>query len=628
MKNTLPHLFRGLAAAVALAVTAIGARASVTMQLDRTDIGSDESAELTVSASGNGSSSIRPPSVPGLQFTPISQSSQIEIINGNASSTSSIMYEVTAQGPGTYTIPSPDPNAAKLTLRVRSGAGGGNSSPAAVASGVPSSPATSVSSSPAPALPTPAVSGANPSAQAPHMTANGAAFLRMQMPKRDLYVGENVPVDIQVGLRSGMAATLNGLPTLSADAFTLNKLTTKPEQTQELINGEPYTIVTWHSVLAAVKPGEFSLAVQTPVTVQVRTKGRMPGNMGDMFNDPFFQGFFGGVTQKELTLSNEPSVVKVLPLPTNGQPANFSGAVGNFTATSEVSPTKGTVGDPLTLRLKISGAGAFDRVDSSMLSTADGWKTYRASGKFVPADSVGYRGEKDFEQAVVPQRPGHQTVPSLSFSFFNPETQKYEVLETPPIVVEIEPGSGTVASANTTAPAQPSQPVTPAPATNGLRPDMTETGVAISTLRPLYFQPGFLVSQSALALSFIGAGLWLRRSNRQLNDPAWQKGRQELQAVHGFLAEMDSAAAQQDAATFFFAARQALQQSLASKWKMTPGAITLAEIDARLNGANENIRQIFALADELAYSGGAAIDADFSAWKQTVHQLIKETKTV
>jgi len=620
MKNTLPHLFRGLTAAVVLAVTALGARASVTMQLDRSDIGADESAELTISASGNGSSSIRPPSVPGLQFTPVSQSSQIEIINGNASSTSSVIYEVTAQNPGTYTIPSPDPAAAKLTLRVRSGSGAGSSSQAAVASGVPSTPATSVS----PALPAPAVSGAN--SGTPVMAANGAAFLRIQMPKRDLYVGENVPVEIQVGLRSGMAATLNGLPSLSADAFTLNKLTTKPEQTQELINGEPYTILTWHSMLAAVKPGEFTLSVQTPVTVQVRTKGRMPGNMGDMFNDPFFQGFFGGVTQKELSLSNEPSVVKVLPLPTSGQPANFSGAVGNFTATSEVSPLKGAVGDPLTLRLKISGAGAFDRVDSSMLSSVDGWKTYRASGKFVPADSVGYRGEKDFEQAVVPQRPGHQTVPSLSFSFFNPETQKYEVLETPPIAIEIEPGSGTVTS--TAAPAQSTPVATPAPATNGLRPDMTETGVAISTLRPLYFQPGFLIGQSALALSFIGAGAWLRRNNRQFNDPAWQKGRQELQAVNSFLAQMDSAATQQDAATFFFAARQALQHTLASKWKMSPGAITLAEIDSRLNGANENIRQIFALADELAYSGGAAIDADFSAWKQTVHQLIKETKTV
>jgi len=44
---------------------------------------------------------------------------------------------------------------------------------------------------------------------------------------------------------------------------------------------------------------------------------------------------------------------------------------------------------------------------------------------------------------------------------------------------------------------------------------------------------------------------------------------------------------------------------------MTPTAITLAEIDTRLNGDDENVRRVFALADELAYSGDAAIDADF-----------------
>jgi hypothetical protein len=457
------------------------------------------------------------------------------------------------------------------------------------------------------------------------MVANGAAFMRMQMPKRDLYVGENVPVDIQVGLRSGMAASLNGLPTLSADAFTLNKLSTKPEETEEVINGQAYTILTWHSILAAVKPGDFSLAMQTPVTVQVRTAApRMSGDGSDMLNDPFFQNFFGGVAQKDLTLSNDPTVVKVLPLPSNGQPSDFSGAVGSFSISSEVSPNSGTVGDPITLRLKVTGAGAFDRVESSMLSSADGWKTYRSTGKFTPADSVGYRGEKDFEQAIIPLRAGQQTVPALSFSFFNPETRQYETLHTSPTAVEIAPGS--VASATPAAPS-PQPDTTPAPAANGMRPNMTETGIAISTLRPLYFQPGFLIGQATLALAFVGAGFWLRRNNQLAADPTRTRRRQELKAVDTFLAQMDSAAKQQDAATFFSSARQALQYSLASKWKMTPAAITLAEIDTRLNGdgENENVRRVFALADELAYSGDASINADFPAWKQAVHQFVKET---
>ncbi len=608
MKKSLPHFIRHLGVAALVAITALCARAEVSMQLDRNDIGSDETAELTVSASGNSSSAIRPPVVAGLQFTPVNQSSQIEIINGSVNSTSSITYEVAAQAPGNYTIP--DATGNKLTLHVHAGSRGGNSSQAV------SNPTVAA----IPALPNPAIPGAVPII--PHMAADGAAFVRMQMPRHDLYVGENVPVDIQVGFRTGMAATLNGLPTLSADAFTLNKLSTKPEESQEEINGQPYTILTWHSVLAAVKPGDFSLAVQTPVTVQVRTSRRMAGDGSDMFNDPFFQGFFGGVTQKELTLSNDPAAIKVQPLPT-GQPADFSGAVGSFTASSEISSPTGTVGDPLTLHLKVSGAGAFDRVESPMLSSADGWKTYRSAGKFTPADFVGYRGEKDFEQAIIPQRAGHQTVPALAFSFFNPESRQYETLHTAPITIEVEPGS--LAS---TAPAVPApQPNASAPTapTNGLRPDMTETGAAISTLKPLFFQSGFIAGQVVLAFSFIGAGFWIRRSESEALDPARTKRRQELKAVDAFLTQMESAAQRHDTAAFFSSARQALQHSFASKWQMAPAAITLAEVDARLNGEGENVRQIFALADQIAYSGGADIDADFPAWKQAVHQIIKET---
>ncbi len=627
MKNTFPHLGRGFIAALVLGVTALTARANVTMQLDRSDIGADETAELTVNSSGSGNNSTSAPNVPGLQFTAVSQSSQIEIINGNANSTSSVTYEITPQGPGTYTIPSPDPNAAKLTLHVHAGSGSANSN----APQTGANPRTSTSPT-TPALPTPSIPGAT--SGAPNMVANGAAFMRLQMSKHDLYVGENVPVDIQIGLRAGMAASLNGLPALSADAFTLNKLTDKPEQTEEIINGQPYTIVTWHSILAAVKPGDFSLTAQSPVTVQIRTAApRLPGNMGDMFNDPFFQNFFGGgVTQKELSLSTDPVAIKVIPLPTGSQPANFSGAVGNFTASSELSPTTGAVGDPLTLRLKISGSGAFDRVESSMLSSVDGWKTYRPTTKFVPADSIGYRGEKNFEQAVIPQRPGHQTVPAINFSFFNPDTGRYEEVHTNSIDVDIAPGSTPVAAvtpANPVAPA-PQTPATPTPAPTvaGLRPDMTETGGAIGTLRPLYFQPVFLSAQAALALAFICAGFWLRRHEQFASDPTRIKRQRERQAVDAYLAQMEAAAQQKDAPTFFFSARQALQHALASRWKLTPGAITLAEIEKHSTGNDENLRQVFALADEFAYSGDATIDADFPAWKQTVHHLIKQTETV
>ena len=63
-------------------------------------------------------------------------------------------------------------------------------------------------------------------------------------------------------------------------------------------------------------------------------------------------------------------------------------------------------------------------------------ETYRPTARFAAADSVGYGGEKEFEQAVIPEHPGRQTVPSLAFSFFNPATHSYQTKLTAPLTVQ------------------------------------------------------------------------------------------------------------------------------------------------------------------------------------------------
>ena len=416
------------------------------MQLDRSQIHQDETAQLTVNASGNGGDAISPPVVPGLEFSAVNQSTQVEIINGATTETSSITYEITAQAPGTYTIPTHDSSDKNLTLQVLPG-----TAPSAAT-------ASSSAPNPGPSLPAPVVNGSTPGA--PDMVANGAAFVRMDVPKHQLYVGETVPVTIQIGLRAGIQPTLNGLPSLTADAFTLDKLSDKPEQSQEEINGQPYVILTWHSALAAIKPGNFPLTVTTPVTIQERVTSTRSSDATDdsfLLNDPFFQNFFGQSVQKNLNLNSTPETINVLPLPTNGQPANFGGAVGKFEISSTLTLASVAAGDPMTLRLQIKGSGAFERVSTSMLSDVAGWKTYPPSVKFVPSDSVGYSGEKDFEQAVIPLNPGRQSLPALTFSFFNPESRQYETLLANTSAVDISPGAISVAgSPAVTAPAMAS----------------------------------------------------------------------------------------------------------------------------------------------------------------------------
>jgi hypothetical protein len=607
------------AAAFVFAATALTARSEVTAQLDRTTIALGESAQLTFTVSGGNDANALPLNVPGCEFVQIGQSSQYQSFNGVATSTTSVTYEVTPQHAGTFTIPATSPGGQPLVLHVQSSNGG------AAAAG--SNPGGVI-------LPPPGNSGA--AGGVTHPTQDGAAFARLRLPKHELYVGEVVPVEIQVGLRPGMVASLNGLPTLNGDAFTLNRLSSKPEQTQEIVDGQPYTVLTWHSALAVVKPGDFPLAVETPLTVQVRTapqrRARPSGDdmddplLSNFFDDSFLQNFFGGTTEKEITVASEPEALKVLPLPATGRPAGFSGAVGNFEVSSEISAAESVAGDPLTLRLKVTGTGSFDRVSSGMLAELNGWKTYRPTARFAAADSVGYGGEKDFEQAVIPEHPGRQTVPSLALSYFNPATHCYQTKLTTPLTITVSPApAGSLAGI--AAPDKIADP-TPAnePAKDGLRPDRVETGDTVATLLPLYFQPRFVGSQGALVLCLAVGFLFLRQREKRANDAEGARRRAAESAIAGCLAEMDAAAGSGDATRFFAAARAAFQQKLAVRWHIAPASITQADLDERPDSDHAEIRRIFALADEAAYSGQHLSTADFLQWKETVRGLLKQAE--
>ena len=64
------------------------------------------------------------------------------------------------------------------------------------------------------------------------------------------------------------------------------------------------------------------------------------------------------------------------------------------------------------------------------------------------------------------------------------------------------------------------------------------------------------------------------------------------------------------------------------RWHVAPASITIAEIDARLNGEGGEIRRIFALADQAAYSGQHLSTGDFQQWKEIVCNQIKHTEAL
>ena len=584
------------------------AASQTTAQLEPQSIELGESSQLTVTVNGTAPTTV--PDVEGLEIVPIGQGTSMQIINGAVTSRVSQLFRVTANRTGDFTIPVTDGNGQAITLHVDKGAGG--QTQRATRQGGSQLPAPSFS---------------QPS-NAPPVDAQGkAAFLRVELPKPELTVGELVPVKVKAYFRAGVSASLNGLPVLSSDAFTLNKLD-NPEQIHERIAGVPYTVVTWTSALSAVKAGDYPLNLDLPVMVRIQEKRARRNDpfkdfFGDDsgFGDAFFDDFFGNATQKPLTLHTDGATVTIKPLPAQGRPGEFSGAVGQFEVTSEATAGNGTTGDPLTLKMNVTGRGNFDRVTTNGLPSAPNWKTYKPNGTFVPADSSGTQGTKTFEQSIIPTKPGAQEIPALSFSYFDPEAQRYVTKTTAAIALQIAQG-------NPAAPATSAQagPITEAPAANsdGLAPDQLVTGRTVRSLRPLALEQWFIALNALMVVAMALGAVWRWWRQRRADDPGRSQRAAAEKWVNASLASMDAALKAQDASRFFTAARRALQERLAAKWNLPASRVTIPEIRSRLNGNGEEIRSVFQTADEIAYSGRRFTAPDLQEWRRVVNNQLQQ----
>ncbi len=579
------------------AVVAHSAASSVDASIEPQQISVGESARLTILQSGTGTLSVPLPVVPGLEFRVVGQSHRLQIINGVTLESTSTIVRVTAEEAGVFTIPGPTPNSPPLLLRVNPGGG---------------SPLLGGNAPPTP----PPLTGSTGGVR---LTPDGSAFVHVEIPKREVYVGEIVPVEIQVGMRDGFVESLNGLPKLNSSDFTLNNLSRQPERAGRTIDAKPFTVYTWHTLLGAVKPGTYSLAFETPLTVRIRTRPQRESMLDDLLGDPFLQNIFGASVQKNVNVSSPDVSISVLPLPAQGRPPDFGGAVGSFKISAEISSAKSTAGDPLTLRMRVDGSGNFDRVESSMLGGDADWKTYEPKASFSSTDPLGYRGVKTFEQPVIATQPGSRTVPALSFSFFDPSTRRYETAHSSPLNVMVAPAPQS-AEAPPPAAAAPS-----ADSHDGLRPDHAVTEARVASLMPLYFRPAFAAGTSVLALFFAGGWVALRRRERNANDLQRERERRRLQIIEASLQQMTAAAAGGDTASYLRGARSVLQQTLSARWQIAPELLNIEDVAARLQGDDrEQVRQILALADEADYSGAPLEAADYEHWTQVVRRQLSE----
>jgi hypothetical protein len=499
--------------------------ATAEAQLDRSTASVGETVTLSLRVEG---ATLRgghptPPNLDGLKVTPAGQSSQISIVNGRRSMQLQLTYQVELEKPGDYTIPSFNVPTDAGTLRTR---------PLSLKVAKPS----------------------------PMNLANSPAFLQIAVPKKEVYLGELLPVDIQLYVEE--ARLVQG-PQLTGEGFNVGKIA-DPTKANTRINNRNLTLVTFRTVVTPVKTGPLSLG---PVSMILDVP--VPGSRPDVF--------FGRPSQRIKPTSEEVKIT-VLPLPA-GAPPEFTGAVGKYEMSYTAGPTTLAVGDPITLKLAISGQGAIEGLTLPKLDHWKGFKFYPASTRTELGDPLELGGTKYFEQVVVPQSPETQTLPAFQWSFFDPDERAYRTLTGAAIPLQLSSVAVSSAPPPMLGTNGPAGGADRAAGLLHIRPQM---GIALQAPRPLWDQRWFLAAQ------LIPIGLWgvlrLQRLRQEslANNPRLKRQREVGVLVAAGLRDLRMQASGQQPDVFFETMVKVLRAQIGQKLDLPESGLTEAVIDEKL----------------------------------------------
>jgi hypothetical protein len=512
----------------------------ITAALERDIIAVGDSTQLFIDLEGDAQGVPNVPDILGLQITRSSTSRQIQILNGAQSVTLKLGYTITASRIGTYSV---GPFTARIGGSIHS------ANPIQLR-----------------------VVAANDPAAARKDGLDRAAFVELVLPRSEFYVGESFLAEAHLYAIGGQ---VEQAPQITGDGFTLGKAQNLRSESNIRTNDRIYGRVRYMQAITAARTGDLQLEANNCVL-------SLPISRRQGFSDAFDE-LFGGREVRRLKLSAQPVTLKVLNLPREGQPARFNGAVGDFRVSLTASPTNLQAGDPMTLRIEISGSGNFDSVN---LPEQPAWKAFRAYPpipSFEPQDGFGFSGVKRFEQALTPESSDTTELPPFEFSFFDPNRREYRTVRTAPIPIRVAPGASTptLPAPAGTQPGSETAATAAKPSLTPLKPHLG-TAFALAPVQPWIWQPWFLGLNAVPILAWFGLRTWRRVANRRAADSQARQRELLRRRVQEGLRSLENLSRSGNPTEFHSALFRVLQDAVAARTGQPPSSITEGSLETDL----------------------------------------------
>lgn len=361
--------------------------------------------------------------------------------------------------------------------------------------------------------------------------------LEISLEKNEFYVGEVLPITAQLlvprGAPGAVGVRRTGLIEMEKDDFAISRFPQQSEQTVVRIGNVDHVSLTYRSTISALREGDLSVGPATmDLVVDVEVADQ---------RSPFggaFQGFFGRSTEsRNLTVTSGEIPIKVLPLPSEGKPANFSGAVGDFSISASVSPDTVKVGEPITVEILVGGRGNFDALNTPALSDPEAWKSYpprkyNADGIVDQSSQPSIERRIGFSLVLVPEAV-HPELPPFELNYFSPTKGEYVILRTAPFPLTITAAPGSPASPDSEVAIASESAVPKAIPVSMPRADITDILTQVPTtatwITPgrvaLIRQPAFWAAQAIPLSMWIGACIWAMSQRRKAELSKGRAGR-------------------------------------------------------------------------------------------------------
>ncbi len=268
------------------------------------------------------------------------------------------------------------------------------------------------------------------------VTSAKELFVLTEIDKDELYMGEQVTVTYKLYTRVQLGLEKIDYP--KSVGFWQEDLSIPqpPRFNRISIKGVEYQVATLYKVaLFPTKTGSLEISPMS-ITAQVRKKQK--NNRRSIWDDPFFSSFNNRTVQK--LIRTDVVKVNVNPYP-EGQPADFTGAVGDFNIRTWVDTSEVRINEAVTLNVELRGTGNINMFSLPEISFPGDMDVFPPNSSFEKEKLWDqYTGTMLWEYILIPRGSGRYQLPRIQLSFLNPKDGSWNKAGAKSISLNVLPG--------------------------------------------------------------------------------------------------------------------------------------------------------------------------------------------